>query len=415
MALTELSVKRLSSKAKRYEVQDSGGLYLRVAPSGLKTWIFRYQFYGRPRRMGLGKYPGIGLAEARKEYGAALEQLQKGIDPGAEAVAAKAKRKAAPTFKDLLDEFWEVELTSKPSGEERWRLVVKDAMPVWGKRKVVDITRRDAVLLLDKVRGRAPVTANRLQGVLVRMFNFASERGIIEHSPLIGMRRAPEKARSRVLTDDEIKALWFALDLENKAVDIYRVSKLALKLILLTGQRPGEVCGATWSEIDEESRFWNIPASRMKNAEPQQVPLCSMALDIIQQAKVYSDPDESPFVFQSSYKPKQALSRQAVTRAIARHWPEIKNNDGVPAFKEAFTPHDLRRTLRTRLAGLGINDLIAEKVLGHKLQGLMAVYNQHPYDTEKRQALMKWERHLQEIIGKVKTASNVIPFEVKHA
>jgi len=96
--------------------------------------------------------------------------VQQGIDPGLKAKEAKAKRKAAPTFQDLLDEFWEEELGKTPSGSERKRLVKKDALPSWKKRKVLSITRRDTVLLLDKVRKRAPVTANRLQGVLIRMF-----------------------------------------------------------------------------------------------------------------------------------------------------------------------------------------------------------------------------------------------------
>ena len=101
---------------------------------------------------------------------------------GAEQQAKKAKRKAAPTFKDLLDEYWEMELEKTPTGKERRRMVEKDALTPWKNRKVSDITRRDAVILLDRVRKRAPIGANRLQGVLVRMFNFAAERGIIEHS-----------------------------------------------------------------------------------------------------------------------------------------------------------------------------------------------------------------------------------------
>ena len=217
------------------------------------------------------------------------------------------------------------------------------------------------------------------------MFNFAAERGIIEHSPLTGMRRPREKTRSRVLTDAEIKLLWAALDLENTEMDIYRVTKLALKLILLTGQRPGEVAGMTWAEIDEESEvgaMWNIPGSRIKNKEPQRVPLCPMALEIIEEARLYSG--DSEFVFRSSYKPEQAVSRQALTRAVARHWSEM-------GIKEAFTPHDLRRTLRTKLAELGVSDIVAERSSGHKLQGMMAVYNRHAYDVEKRQALLKWE------------------------
>jgi integrase len=285
-------------------------------------------------------------------------------------------------------------------------LVEKDVLPLWGHRKVADITRRDAVLLLDKVRSRAPVGANRLQSVLVRMFNFASERGITEHSPLVGMRRPKEKARSRVLTDAEIKLLWAALDLENTDMDIYRVTKLALKMILLTGQRPGEVAGMAWDEIDDDNAVWNIPGSRIKNKEPQRVPLGPMALEIIDQTRTYSG--DSEFVFRSSYKPEQAISRQALTRAVSRHWSEM-------GIKEAFTPHDLRRTLRTKLAELGISDIVAERVLGHKLQGMMAVYNRHAYDVEKRQALVRWEMRLQELLELSEPDQKVISLEARRA
>lgn len=402
MVLTDLQVKKLAPKNRRYEISDGGGLYVRVEPIGTKTWIFRYSFDGIRKRMAFGNYPGVGLAKAREKHGAAMSDLQRGIDPGAEQQAAKAKRKATPTFSDLLDEFWEMELEKSPTGKERRRMVEKDALGPWKNRKVVDITRRDAVVLIDKVRQRAPVGANRMQGVLVRMFNFAAERGIIEHSPLTGLRKPQEKTRSRVLTDGEIKALWKALDLENKDVDIYRVVKLALKLILLTGQRPGEVAGMAVAEIDEEGWFWNIPPSRMKSAEAQSVPLCPMARDVIEQAKAYSDP-AGKFIFSSSHKQKQAISRQALTRAINRHWAEMGIGKG-------FTPHDLRRTLRTRLAELGVTDIVAERVLGHKLQGVLGIYNRHSYDSEKRQALMLWEAKLQTILGLTKASSNVIQF-----
>ena len=393
MGLTDLQVRKLASKKRRYEVSDGKGLYIRVMPSGNKSWVYRYLFDGRPRRMTFGGYPGVTLALAREKHAQAMQDVQRGVDPGELAKAAKAKRKAAPDVDDLLKEYWSHELGKTPSGKERRRLVEKDVLPLWGHRKVADITRRDAVLLLDRVRKRAPIGANRLQSVIVRMFNFAAERGIIEHSPLTGMRRPREKARSRVLTDAEIKLLWAALDLENMEMDIYRVTKLALKLILLTGQRPGEVAGMAWAEIDEESEVgavWNIPGSRIKNKEPQRVPLCPMALEIIEEARLYSG--DSEFVFRSSYKPEQAVSRQALTRAVARHWSEM-------GIKKAFTPHDLRRTLRTKLAELGVSDIVAERVLGHKLQGMMAVYNRHAYDVEKRQALLKWEARLREILG----------------
>lgn len=389
MALSDLHIKKLVPRGDRFEVSDGKGLSIRIMPTGTKTWVFRYMIDGTARRMTIGTYPTISLSEARELHAKAMQEVERGIDPGVKQKEAKATRKAAPTVADLLEEYWAMELKATSSGKARKRMVEKDALPVWGKRKVSTITRRDAVLLVDNVRERAPIMANRLQGVLVRMFNFAAERGILEHSPLTGMKKRPEKACTRVLTNEEIKLLWQALDLDNMAMDIYRVSKLALKTILLTGQRPGEVCGMAWDEIDPDG-VWNIPAKRMKNKEAQRVPLTDMALEIIEQARIYSG--ESRFVFRSSHKDNEGMTAHALSRAIARHWQEL-------GFGAKWTPHDLRRTLRTRLAEIGIDDVVAERVLGHKLQGIMAVYNRHSYDTEKRQALEQWAKKLRQIVG----------------
>lgn len=404
MGLTDLQIKKLSPKVKRYEVLDGKGLYIRVMPSDAKSWFYRYIFDGIPRRMMLGSYPGISLAEARKRHAEAMIKVQQGIDPGLEAKEKKLKRKSAPAFQDILEELWEIELCNKKSGIQTRKLLEKNALPVWGKRKVADIKRRDIVILLDHIRARAPIVGNRVQGALSRLFNFAAERGVIDDSPCTRIKKIAEKGRSRVLTDDEIKLLWSALDLENSAVDIYRITKLALKLILLTGQRPGEVAGMTWAEIDGD--FWNVPAERMKSGLSNRVPLNQMAQAVIEQARVYSG--DCNYVFRSSHKSGAAISRHALSRAISRHWSEI-------GFQEAFTPHDLRRTLRTKLAELGISDIIAERVMGHKLQGVLGIYNRHSYDAEKRQALFLWEKRLCEILGLTESISNVIPFEVRHA
>jgi integrase len=251
------------------------------------------------------------------------------------------------------------------------------------------------------------------------MFNFASERGMIDFSPLAGMRRGKESSRSRVLTDDEIKTLWTCLDLERTDIDIYRMTKLALKAILLTGQRPGEVAGMTKNEIDGD--WWIIPTERSKTHEENRVPITPMLAEIIEQARPYNTGSQFVFVSPRSplyqhkkphiAKPKESdvpISVGTMANAIRRHSIEMK-------IKERFTPHDLRRTLRTRLAELGVSDVVAERVLGHKLQGVLAIYNRHGYDAEKRQALARWEQRLGEILGLSESNQNVIPFEgVRH-
>lgn len=420
MELTDLKVKKLAPKKKLYEVSDGKGLLIRVLPSGAKSWYFRYMFNETPRRMTLGGYPGITLADARKRHAEAMIILQKGIDPGLKAKEEKAKLKAAPTISEALKEFWERELIQKKSGKETFRLLEKDIIPTWGERKVADIKRRHIVLLLDDIRERAPIVGNRVQGALTRFFNFSAERGIIEDSPCTRIRKLTEKGRDRVLSDDEIRKLWNALDLENKTVDMYAITKLALKIIILTGQRPGEVCGMAWNEIDGD--FWNIPAERMKGKELHRVPLTDLTKSIIEGARVYSgtskyvfaSPRSPHYGFKKPHKAKprdedSPMTAHSLSRAIVRHWNDMKFDT-----EDRFKPHDLRRTVRTRLAEVGITDIVAERVLGHKLQGVLGIYNRHSYDVEKRQALALWEKRLSEILGFAESANNVIPFEVRH-
>ena len=356
--------------------------------------------------MSIGQYPGMSLAMAREAHAKAMQDVQRGIDPGRKYLEAKAERMAAPTISKMLDEFWQIELKDKKSGIETRRLLRKDVAPRWGDRKVADLKRRDIVLMIDAIRDRAPITANRVLGALTRFFNFAAERGIIDDSPCLRIRKPKETGRARVLTDEEIKMLWKALEVKNKMIDMYVVSKLAMKMILLTGQRPGEVCGMTWDELDDS--FWNVPAARMKGNADHRVPLSNMALEVIEQARPYSG--DSRYVFRSSHKEDSPMTAHALSRALVRHWQEM----GYKEDAERFTPHDLRRSLRTRLAALGIQDVIAERVLGHKLQGVLAVYNRYGYDQEKRQALDTWERELRRILEiEIPGPRKVLPFRRK--
>jgi len=408
MTLNDLQLKNLAIKKGEYEILDGNGLSIRVYPTGTKSWIFRYTIDGKARRMTLGRYPSTTLAEVRELHGAAMKEVEAGSDPGAkkqkaeaEAARLKAEREASFTVADLLKEFWDIELKEKHSGANAKRMLTKDVLPAWGARKVQDITRRDAVQLMDKVRERARVTANRLQSEVVRMFNFAAERGIIEYSPLTHLRKKKETPRERVLTTEEIKLVWDALDLENAKIDIYRVTKLALQLALVTGQRIGAIVGMTEREL--KGSLWVRSADRNRKAkESITIPLSAMALEIIEQARIYSGDGE--FLFRSPQTEGVPLTSRCLSMAIKRHWAEM-------GIEEQFTPHDLRRTVRTRLAEIGIDDVVAERLMGHKLQGMLAVYNRHDYATEKRQALDRWARRLKQIVGiEEPDQGNVIQF-----
>ncbi len=399
--LTDLKLKRYKgTPGKREILWDRNGLGLLIGVRK-RTWVFQYSFDGKRPMITLGEYPYMSLEAARMEAAEARLKVKEGIDPGAELKADKEARKAAPTFAEALEEFWEVELSKKKSGKDTKRLIEKDTLEPWGRRKVAGIKRRDIVVLLDEVRKRAPVTANRLHGSLTRLFNFCAERGIIEDSPATRIRKTKEKGRKRVLTDAEIKAVWPALSPDNKAIDAYPTTKLALKVILLTGQRPGEVTNMKWDEL-EPGGLWHNPSTKRGEEEPHPVPLPPLAIEAIEEARAYTD--GGPYVFASSYRKGNPITRASLNRALNRHWKELELED-------PFTPHDLRRTLRTRLAGLGVDDIVAERVLGHKLQGVLGVYNRHDYIREKRAALEAWEKKLKVIVGLDEAQTNIIPFK----
>ena len=162
----------------------------------------------------------------------------------------------------------------------------------------------------------------------------------------------------------------------------------------------------SWDQI-EGGEWWNIPEEVTKTRSAQRIPINPMLAAVIEEAEELKN-EESPYVFRSTRKDEAHVSVGAMANAIRRHREEMK----IP---ERFTPHDLRRTLRTRLAELGVSDVVAERVLGHKLQGVLGIYNRHSYDTEKRQALLRWEKRLGEILGVSEVPNNVIPLEVRNA
>lgn len=390
MKFTDAGVRGSKPKAERYELfEDNGrGFGLRVAPTGRKTWFTLYRFDGKPRRLTHGTFPAVTVAEARRKHAEALAKVEQGIDPGAVKIEQRKADREAASFADLVDEYERMEASQLKSAKELVRLIRKDAVPEWEHRKAHDITRRDVVLLIDKVRQRAPSTAEHLQGRLVRLFNFGAERGILAASPITGLRRRKgTKPKDRTLTDEEIRAFWLATE-DVSGLDMTQAVADALRFILLTGQRPGEVVGAPWTEFDGD--LWSIPPERYKTDRAHTIPLPSLAADLLKRRKAEKRTKFYPFP-----SPREAgkvpMRVDALSKAIRRNRERL-------GFASPATPHDLRRTVRTRLASLGVEPVVAEKVIGHTLPGMMKVYDRHEYLDEKRAALEAWENELTRIV-----------------
>jgi integrase len=403
MRMTDRGIAALKPKIERYEAWEDGrtGLGVRVSPKGRKSFIYMYRFGGKARRMGLGTCPAISLASARVKHANAKELLAKGTDPGARQTERKRAERDAETVAELIEEYFEKwARPRKRSAAEDERQLRKDVLPVWGKRKAKEITRRDVITLLDGIAERgSPIQANRTLAVIRKMFNFAISRDIVDATP-VAMVKAPakENQRDRVLSADEIRTLWKGLDTAPMSEGV----KLVLKLQLATAQRKGEIAGAALSEFDFEENVWTIPAERSKNGQAHRVPLSPLALKLIHEAREHAGSPPtllpSPWLFPSPAV-DGPITPNSINYAVYRTLPAIGLVN--------VTPHDLRRTAASGMTSLGITRLVVSKILNHVETGVTAVYDRHSYDREKKAALEAWAARLEEIVTGEAVASKV--------
>lgn len=383
--------------AKVIYVNDAliGGLALRVSPQGQKTWSVRYRIGRRLRRLTIGGYPVLSLADARQRAKDALKMASDGVDP----VLAKQERRDADTFGDFAKTY--ISEHAKPRKKswkvDQMRLDI-DVLPTWKHRPVKEITRRDVRELLDTIAARpAPIVANRVRSLLHKLFNVAIQLDVVELNPVTATRKpGVEQQRDRVLTHDEIRTFWTAceaLPLEMRA---------AWKLRLLTAQRGGEVFGMRWQDVDLDDGWWTIPSSSSKNKLPHRVPLSTSALKIVTAVRAHRN---EQLQAQKNPKPPMFVLRTARgKRQQAKAAATFKVDD--------FRGHDLRRTAASLMAGSGVSRLVISKILNHVERGVTAVYDRHSYDNEKKIALESWARTLTAIIDQ-KDGANVVPFAAR--
>ena len=403
IALTDRTVRALKPPSTgRLDVwdEDNPGFGLRISAEGRRTWILMYRMGKKLRRLTLGRFPTLGLAAAREKATDALREVGKGQDPG----QRKIEERRAETFADLAREYIERHASKKRSGREDIRLLngsphkkktgKKPHVPLvtrWGDRRIKDIKRRDIRELLDEVAARAPIMANRTLALVRKMFNFAIEREWLEANPCHMVKRpGEEKQRERVLSEDEIRLVWKALDDESPLI------AALFRIRLLTAQRGGEVHGAAWSEFDLATGWWTIPAERSKNGLAHRVPLSPQAMRIL---KAWRGGRRRVALGVSAVRkkgPHIAHAQKAIERIVERSGVE-------------FRGHDLRRTAASLMVGAGVPRLVVSKILNHVETGVTAVYDRHSYDLEKRAALDFWGRKVDAILTG-KKRSRVLAF-----
>jgi integrase len=366
--LTELTVRKLRPERCAYLVWDTlqRGLAFRVQPTGSRAWVCVYSRHGKPRWLHLGDANAIGLADARQLAAEAMLQVARGKDPAAER---KAER-GAGTFADLAERY--VELHAKKRNKS-WRqadaLVRRYLLPRWGKLQATSITRADVKAVMGRIE--RPVLANQVLAAASAIFSWAVKEEIVAAHPCRGVDRNATRSRERVLSDSELPRFWSAFD------DAGLVASSALKMVLLTGQRPGEVNCMRREHI--EDGWWTLPGEPVpafgwpgtKNGQTHRVWLPAAAREIIAEL----GDETTGFVFASS-RGGAVGKLAAAMRAICAKF-EV----------ERATPHDLRRTHGTTITALGFGRDVMNRIQNHREGGIASVYDRHQYADENRKIM----------------------------
>jgi integrase len=389
--LTELAVRKARPEAAAYLVWDAlqHGLALRVQPTGAKAWVVIYSRQGRPRWLHLGNGNNIGLADARTLAAKAMLAVAEGKDPAAE----KKAERGSGTFADLATKY--VEQWAKKHNKS-WRqaetLISRYVLPRWGKLQAPTVTRDDVKMLMARIE--APVLANQVLAAVSAIFTWAVREDILPGNPCKLVARNPVKSRERVLSDSEIPKFWSAFD------DAGLIAGTALKMILLTGQRPGEVAHMRREHIKDG--WWELPGAPVpslgwpgtKNAQAHRVWLPVPARALMAQfageyaGLVLAGPRGGP-----------VAGLDGAMRAIC-----------AKLGAERATPHDLRRTFSTTVTSLGFGRDALNRVTNHREGGIASVYDRHGYAEENKRVMEAVAARIMAVVEGRAEAGNVVHF-----
>jgi integrase len=363
--LTDLSIKAIRRpEAGRIQIPDAvvSGLWLRATDTGVRSWSVLYRPPGRstPVRYTIGRWPGITCAAARKVAKAVLADVADGKDPAAEFIARKYRARG---------------LRSTSEAEAMLR---NHVLPHWAGKRIGSVTRHDVLTVLDKLGDAGwPRAANKVHQLVKQMFRWAKGRGLVTTDPTEGIDKLfKERSRDRVLTDQELAAIWTA------SADLGWPWTPYVRLLVLLGQRRTETAAMRWSDIDLQGRVWRMPAADSKMGRSRVLPLPDAVIRVLADLPRLDGVD---FIFGSKLTGFALMKRR------------LDELSGVTGWRL----HDARRSLATGLQRMSVRLEVTEAVLGHEgiRGGIVGVYQRHRYADEQRQALQKWADHVARLTG----------------
>lgn len=394
--LTALAVKNAKPGSARREISDGRGLYLIVQPSGAKSWAYRYRnAEGKPCKLTIGDAAKVTLEAARAKTRKAATEVDEERDPAAEKTAARTAKQATDSNKveAVVANFIErhaKEKTREATWRESKRILEREIVSRWQGRPLSAIRTSDIHRIIDEIMDRGkPAAALRSLQAIRPMFKWAVKRKIIASNPCDGVDppSVPQE-RDRTLDDRELRILWRA------AESIGYPFGPIVQLLMLLGQRRDEVAAMIRSELDLGASEWTLPAARAKNGKPHLIPLPPLAVSIIEALKPVDGPEGYLFTTTG----RTPVSGFGKAKEKLDRW--IAADDVVLA---SWTFHDLRRSLATGCAALGVAPQVVEALLNHRggvIRGVARVYNRYDHRREKIAALEAWAAHLEcNVIG----------------
>lgn len=390
--LTDTAIRKAKPKEKPYKVSDSQGLYLLVNPRGSKLWRVKYRMNGVERKLALGSYPEITLAEARSARDAARRQLAHSIDPNfvkrQERIEAgiRASNSFSSVAQELIEKKAREGMAEPTLAKMRWfvKLLGND----YGKRPVAEITPQELLHELRKHERRGRLeTANLLRAFASRVFRYAVATARAERDPaqlLIGALTTPRVKHFAAITD----AVTFGALL--RAIEDYQGDPAVMHALKLTPhvfQRPGEIRHMEWTEVDFGKAVWIIPEGKMKMRQPHSVPLSRQSLAILTNMRTLSG--SGRYVFPSIRSRTRPISENTINAALRRM--------GYP--KDQMTAHGFHTSASSLLNESGKwNPDAIERALAHMVAGsVRRIYNQSAYWTERVEMAQWWSDYLDEL------------------
>ena len=394
--LTDTKIKSLKPKDKVYKVADRDGLYVSVSVAGTVTFRYDYRINGRRETLTIGKYgaDGINLAEARERLMIARKQVSEGISPATEKRVERNKIRNADRFCVFAEKYLADVQLAHSTKALRVATYERDIKDTFGNRLMTEITADEIRSHCEKIKERgAPSTAIFVRDLIANVYRYAIQRGHKFANPadeIANSSIATFKKRERVLTPREIKLFFNTLEETQSDFAL----KKAVKFILLTMVRKGELVNATWDEVDFKNKVWTIPAERMKAKRAHNVYLSEQALDLIIAFQIYSE--GSPYLLPGRINRRQPIANSSLNRVIANCIKFINKDE---QRIDEFTVHDLRRTGSTLLHEMGFNSDWIEKSLAHEQQGVRAVYNKAEYAEQRKEMMQRWADQVDEWIN----------------